>query len=162
MILVDLAALAGLAMESTVRGPAWRFLDLGRRLERSLAVLGSIEASLGLAVDRLTFQPLTELCLQINESLVAYRRHYRSDVELTAVLELLVHDDSNPRGLAFQLDRIREHIASLGWPDGATSSTRRASPRSCRSTTSWPAGDGSASTGWCSTCAARCCGSAAR
>ena len=119
VIIVDLAALAGLAMESTVRGPAWRFLDLGRRLERSLALLGSIEASLGLAVDRLTFQPLTELCLQINESLVAYRRHHRSDAELGAVLELLVHDDANPRGLAFQLDRMREHVASLAWPEGA-------------------------------------------
>lgn len=116
--LVDLAALAGLSMESTVRGPAWRFLDLGRRLERTLVLLGSIEAALGLATDPLTFQPLTELTLQVNESLVAYRRQYRSDVELSAVLELLVHDDTNPRGLAFQLDRIREHVASLAWPDG--------------------------------------------
>ena len=30
IVLVDLAALAGLSLESTVRGPAWRFLDLGR------------------------------------------------------------------------------------------------------------------------------------
>ena len=118
VILVDLAALAGLSMESTVRGPAWRFLDLGRRIERSLVLLGSIEAALGLATDPLTFQPLTELTLQVNESLVAYRRQYRSDVELSAVLELLVHDDANPRGLAFQLDRIREHVASLAWPEG--------------------------------------------
>lgn len=118
IVLVDLAALAGLSMESTVRGPAWRFLDLGRRLERSFVLLGSIEAGLGLVVDPLTFQPLTELALQINESLVAYRRQYRSDVELSAVLELLVHDDTNPRGLAFQLDRIREHVASLAWPEG--------------------------------------------
>jgi uncharacterized alpha-E superfamily protein len=117
--LVDLAALAGLAMESTVRGPAWRFLDLGRRIERALLVLGTIEAAVALAVDPLSFQPLTEATLQINESLVAYRRQYRSDVELSAVLELLVHDDSNPRSLAFQLDRIREHVASLAWPEGS-------------------------------------------
>lgn len=119
VMLVDLAALAGLAMESTVRGPAWRFLDLGRRLERSFVVLGSIEAALGLSVDVLTFQPLTELTLQLNESLVAYRRQYRSDVELSTVLELLVHDDTNPRSLAFQLDRIREHMASLAWREGS-------------------------------------------
>ena len=35
IVLVDLAALAGLSMESTVRGPAWRFLDMGRRLSRA-------------------------------------------------------------------------------------------------------------------------------
>jgi uncharacterized alpha-E superfamily protein len=119
MLLVDLAALAGLAMESTVRGPAWRFLDLGRRIERGIALLGSVEAAVGQAVDPLAFQPLIEAVLAANESLVAYRRRYRSDVELHAVVDLLVRDDVNPRGLAFQLDRLREHLASLAWPEGA-------------------------------------------
>ncbi len=118
MVLVDLAALAGLSMESVVRGPAWRFLDLGRRLERALAILGSIEAALAPAVDPLAFQPLSETLLWTNESLVAYRRRYRSDIELDAVMDLLVHDDANPRSLAFQLDRMREHVASLGWEQG--------------------------------------------
>jgi uncharacterized alpha-E superfamily protein len=119
IVLVDLAALAGLAMESTVRGPAWRFLDLARRLERALAVLGSIEAAAGRAVEPMAFQPLAETLLSVNESLVAYRRRYRSDVELGAVIDLLVHDDANPRSLAFQLDRLREHMASLAWQEGS-------------------------------------------
>ncbi|MFT3853522.1 MAG: circularly permuted type 2 ATP-grasp protein [Ilumatobacteraceae bacterium] len=117
-ILVDLAALAGLATESTVRGPAWRFLDIGRRLERALAVLGAIEAGLGVDVDSFTLQPLAETVLAANESLVTYRRRYRSDVVLDAVLDLLVGDETNPRGLAFQLDRLREHMAALAWADG--------------------------------------------
>lgn len=119
IVLVDLAALAGLAMESTVRGPAWRFLDLARRIERAIALLGSVQAAAGLAVEPLAFQPLAESLLSVNESLVAYRRRYRSDVELGAVLDLLVHDDANPRSLAFQLDRLREHMASLAWQEGA-------------------------------------------
>ncbi|HAP75621.1 MAG TPA: hypothetical protein DCR14_06010 [Acidimicrobiaceae bacterium] len=119
-VLVDLAALAGLATESTVRGPAWRFLDLGRRLERALAVLGATEAALALDVSPLGLQPVAEATLAANESLVAYRRRYRSDVDLDAVLDLLLHDDANPRSLAYQLDRLREHVASLAWPDGAT------------------------------------------
>ena len=117
-VLVDLAALAGLVMESTVRGPAWRFLDLGRRLERALAVLGSVEGSLGVDSGPMALQPLAEAVLGSNESLVAYRRRYRSDVDLNAVLELLLRDDTNPRGLAFQLDRLREHVAALAWPQG--------------------------------------------
>jgi uncharacterized alpha-E superfamily protein len=119
-VLVDLAALAGLATESTVRGPAWRFLDIGRRLERALAVLGSIESGLGLAVDALTLQPLAETVLAANESLVTYRRRHRSDIALDAVVDLLVGDDTNPRGLSFQLDRMREHMAALAWADGLT------------------------------------------
>jgi uncharacterized alpha-E superfamily protein len=118
LVLVDLAALSGLVMESTVRGLAWRFLDLGRRIERALALLGSVEATLALAVPGLAEQPLTEAVLQANESLVAYRRRYRSDVDLHAVLDLLVHDDANPRSLAFQLDRLREHVAGLAWAEG--------------------------------------------
>jgi uncharacterized alpha-E superfamily protein len=62
---------------------------------------------------------LAESLLSVNESLVAYRRRYRSDVEIGAVLDLLVHDDANPRSLAFQLDRLREHMASLAWQEGA-------------------------------------------
>lgn len=119
MVLVDLAALAGLATESTVRGPSWRFLDLGRRLERSLAVLGAVEATLAPAVDVMAFQPLAEVVLSANESLVAYRRRYRSDVDLGAVIDLLVHDDTNPRSLAYQLDRLREHMAALAWTAGS-------------------------------------------
>ena len=117
-VLVDLAALAGLVMESTVRGPAWRFLDLGRRIERSLAVLGSVEGALGVEVAPMALQPLADGVLAANESLVAYRRRYRSDVDLAAVLDLLLRDDTNPRGLAFQLDRLREHVSALAWPHG--------------------------------------------
>lgn len=119
-IAVDLAAVAGLVMESMVRGPGWRFLDLGRRLERAVLLLGVIEAVLCDAPDDDVAQPVYDLVLGANESLVAYRRRYRSDVRLDAIEDLLVHDDSNPRSLVFQLDRINEHLAALPWnPDAA-------------------------------------------
>ncbi|MFM2078044.1 MAG: hypothetical protein RJA49_1934 [Actinomycetota bacterium] len=118
-VLVDLAALSGLMMESTVRGPSWRFLDLGRRIERALAVLGAVEAVLGLDVPLFAQQPLSDAVLGANESLVAYRRRYRSEVDLRAVLDLLLQDDANPRSLSYQLDRLREHTVGLAWPEGA-------------------------------------------
>ena len=117
-LLVDLAALSGLATESTVRGPAWRFLDMGRRLERALAVLGSVEAALGPSVPSMALQPVADALLASHESLVAYRRRYRSDTDLNAVIDMLVHDDVNPRSVAYQLDRLREHAAGLTWADG--------------------------------------------
>jgi uncharacterized circularly permuted ATP-grasp superfamily protein/uncharacterized alpha-E superfamily protein len=119
-IVVDLAALAGLVMESMVRGPGWRFLDLGRRLERAVLLLGVIEATLSDVPDDDVAQPVYDLVLGASECLVAYRRRYRSDVRLAAIEELMVHDDSNPRSLAFQLDRINEHLAALPWnPDAS-------------------------------------------
>ena len=119
-IMVDLAALAGLVMESMVRGPGWRFLDLGRRLERAVLLLGVIEATLSDPPGDDVAQPVYDLVLGASESLVAYRRRYRSDVRIDAIEDLLVHDDSNPRSLAFQLDRVNEHLAALPWnPDAS-------------------------------------------
>jgi uncharacterized alpha-E superfamily protein len=54
-----------------------------------------------------------EVVLTAHESLVAYRRRYRSDARGEAVLDLLVADDANPRALAFQLDRMAEHLVAL-------------------------------------------------
>jgi uncharacterized circularly permuted ATP-grasp superfamily protein/uncharacterized alpha-E superfamily protein len=115
-LVVGLSALAGMAMESTVRGPSWRLLDLGRRLERALVVLAAVESMLGPAPDELTAGSRYEVVLTAHESLVAYRRRYRSDTRIDAVLDLLLGDDTNPRALAFQLDRMAEHLAALPGP----------------------------------------------
>jgi uncharacterized circularly permuted ATP-grasp superfamily protein/uncharacterized alpha-E superfamily protein len=114
-IVVDLAALSGLVTESMVRGPGWRFLDLGRRLERAVLLLGLIEATLSEVPDGDVLQPLCELVLGSSESLVAYRRRYRSDFRIAAIQDLLAYDDTNPRSLAFQLDRVNEHLVALPW-----------------------------------------------
>ena len=107
------SALAGLATDSTVRGPAWRFLDIGRRLERAVLLLGVVEAALAPVVEPEATQPLYETVLSAVESLVEYRRRHRSDLALDAVLSLVLTDDTNPRSLAFQLDRLTEDLAGL-------------------------------------------------
>jgi uncharacterized circularly permuted ATP-grasp superfamily protein/uncharacterized alpha-E superfamily protein len=116
-VLVATSALAGLANDATVRGPAWRFLDIGRRLERALLLLGIVEAGLVEPMSPDGAQPLLETVLTATESLVEYRRRHRSDLALDAVLDLLLVDDANPRSLAFQLDRLYEDAAAL--PAGA-------------------------------------------
>lgn len=111
-VLADFAAIAGLWQESTVRGPAWRIGDTGRRLERCLVVLDLIEGALAAGavagdVDAATI----EVLLAANDSLVAYRRRHRSDVEIDLALRLLVSDASNPRSLAASIDRLEQHAA---------------------------------------------------
>lgn len=111
-VLGDFAALAGLWQESTVRGPAWRIGDTGRRLERCLVVLDLVEAARpDVEVDEEVDTATTEVLLATNDSLVAYRRRYRSDVEWDAAVELLVRDPSNPRSLAASLVRLAAHAA---------------------------------------------------
>jgi uncharacterized circularly permuted ATP-grasp superfamily protein/uncharacterized alpha-E superfamily protein len=110
--IADFAAIAGLWQESTVRGPAWRIGDTGRRLERCLVVIDLIEGALshglgwaGAEVDAATI----EVLLAANDSLVAYRRRHRSDVEPELALRLLVGDDSNPRSIAASIERLARH-----------------------------------------------------
>ena len=43
---ISLAAFGGLVAESMTRGQGWRFLDMGRRLERSLHLIGLLRRTL--------------------------------------------------------------------------------------------------------------------
>lgn len=125
-VLVELAALAGLWAESTVRGLAWRFGDLGRRVERSLVVVGLVDACLGRPVvgpavveaTDVVDRSALEVLLAANESLVAYRRHHRSDIEIDAAMELVLHDVDNPRAFVASIQRIGEHVDAIDWPSG--------------------------------------------
>ncbi|MBA3288931.1 MAG: alpha-E domain-containing protein [Acidimicrobiia bacterium] len=131
--IADLAALAGLWAESTVHGPAWRFGEIGRRVERALVVLGLVDACLrppdrrperagapvpaSHAADIVEASAM-EVLLAANESLVAYRRRHRSDIELDAAVGLLLRDADNPRSYAASVAHLAEHVRVVGWDEG--------------------------------------------
>lgn len=88
-------------------------LDSGRRLERALALVSLLRATL---VQRHEITPqnqLLEAVLITTDSLSIYRRRYRSFIQLPMVLELLLLDESHPRSLAYQLHQLSVHIAAL-------------------------------------------------
>lgn len=121
-LLEQLAAFAGLWVESIVRGPAWWLGDFGRRLERGRVVLGLVKAATsGMDADSMPDaidSAVLEVVLAANESLVAYRRHHRSDVELPLVCELLLADGDNPRSLAACIVKLGDHAAAMRWQEG--------------------------------------------
>ena len=142
-ILIDLASLVGLWNESVVHGPAWRFGEVGRRLERAFGVIDGVRGAFGLYEGRgaragarrrfarlmaPTSTPTTgstsnasgvvEIVLASNESLVAYRRRHRSDVEFATALQLLVADIHNPRAAASAIRAVRHQADRLGWQFG--------------------------------------------
>jgi uncharacterized alpha-E superfamily protein len=47
------------------------------------------------------------------ESIITYRRRYRSRAQIETVLDLVLLDATNPRSLAYQLDRLSEDVADL-------------------------------------------------
>ena len=129
-VLVALAALAGLANETVVRGPGWRFFDIGRRLERALLVLGLVEALFEPAVDDDALAMRGEIALAANESLVAYRRRHRTDITLDALGDLLLADRDNPRSVRFQLDSLALDLHDL--PDRSARRAQLAAVRSAQ------------------------------
>ena len=109
-LVVTLAAFIGLSADSMMHSQAWRFLDMGRRLERALflaRLLGDTLANPG------TDPALLEAILEITESAFPYRRRYLMQLETEAIVDLLVADENNPRGVAFQFATIAKHLAAL-------------------------------------------------
>ena len=123
-VLVPLLAFSGLAKESMVRGPGWRLLDIGRRLERAVLLLSLLEATVVPPTAPEHRQSLHEAVLTACESLVAYRRRFRSDITPAGIAAMLVTDATNPRSLAFQLEQLQDDINGL--PPGSARTAQRA------------------------------------
>jgi len=109
-LILDLSAFNGMAMENMTRGHGWLFLDIGRRLERSLHLLTVLRAAM--QVDP-TGQLLLEPVLEIADSVMTYRRSYYARPQISGVLDLLLMDETNPRSLAFQLGILANHAGEL-------------------------------------------------
>lgn len=104
-----LAALAGLSAESMGRTASWRFLDLGRRLERAVSVCRLLKT---FDVPDATADDLA-LLLDLSSSAISYRQRYPGNLSARAARDLIALDASNPRSLAFQVQAIGDHLAAL-------------------------------------------------
>jgi uncharacterized circularly permuted ATP-grasp superfamily protein/uncharacterized alpha-E superfamily protein len=104
-----IAALSGLAQENMTQLAGWRFLELGRRIERALltgrvtrafAESGAPEGGL-------------DVLLEFADSQISYRQRYVMIAALAPVVDLVMLDPNNPRSVVFQLDRVESHLAAL-------------------------------------------------
>jgi len=104
-------AVAGVASENMVRGGGWLFLELGRRLERGQAVL----AEIGLVLDQppARVEAGLRLVLELCDSVITYRNRYLAVLQPAPVLDLVLADPSNPRGLAFQMAAIGAALGEI-------------------------------------------------
>lgn len=110
-VLTDLLAFAGLASESMTRTQGWRFLDLGRRIERAWQTSLLVSSTLGSALD--DERTLLEAVLETVDSVMTYRSRYLATMQIAPVLDLLIVDESNPRSVAYQLRLIEDHVDQL-------------------------------------------------
>ena len=103
-----IASFSGLAQENMSQLAGWRFLELGRRIERAIATCRFVE--------QFAFTKPTARSTSCWSSPTArsptgcvtswWRRR-------APVIDLVVLDPSNPRSVAYQLGRIEAHLSAL-------------------------------------------------
>jgi len=109
LTLQELASFAGLAQENMNRAAGWRFLEMGRRAERAI---NTVRFGRQFAYDEATPEDL-DVLLTLVDCQITYRSRYLVAPLLAPVRDLVVLDPFNPRSVAFQVQALNEHIASL-------------------------------------------------
>ena len=109
-LVLDLTAFSGMQQENMTRGHGWRFLEIGKRIERACIILDlvsiSIEQSL---IDDSILSPLLEIC----DSTMTYRRLHFARPSIVPALDLLLLNDVNPRSVAHQFNVLGRQAIQL-------------------------------------------------
>jgi uncharacterized circularly permuted ATP-grasp superfamily protein/uncharacterized alpha-E superfamily protein len=111
---ITLSAFGGLAVESMTRAEGWRFLDMGRKVERVLHTIALLKGTM--LKPGTPEGPILDAALEVADSGMTYRRRYLSNLRAEAVLDLLVFDETNPRSLASQLTALEDDVNHLPRP----------------------------------------------
>ncbi|MER8741947.1 circularly permuted type 2 ATP-grasp protein [Mesorhizobium sp. M1004] len=109
VMLRKLAGFSGLLHENMYRFTGWRFLEIGRRIERGIQIARTLA--------RLTRSGAPDgsldMMLEIGDSVMTHRRQYPVRAGRRTVIDLLALDPLNPRSILFQLERLKAEIGLL-------------------------------------------------
>ena len=110
-MLLASSSLAGFAMDNMTRDDGWRFLIIGRRIERLIFLSDAISRFLRL--DSTRAPGSIEWLLELTDSIITYRSRYMAQPELLPTLDLIVFDNANPHGVIFQLHNLVRYLGRL-------------------------------------------------
>ncbi|WP_263261564.1 circularly permuted type 2 ATP-grasp protein [Pseudomonas sp. RIT-PI-S] len=110
-LVVSLAALSGFALDDMTRDEGWRFLMIGRRLERLQFLCVSLAACL--RSEQVFEHAALEWLLELANSSITYRSRYLAEAQLIPVLDLLLLDPQNPHAVLFQLKQVARSLRRL-------------------------------------------------
>ncbi|MEO4044178.1 circularly permuted type 2 ATP-grasp protein [Hoeflea sp. CAU 1731] len=109
VLLHKLSGFSGLVHENMYRFTGWRFLSIGRSLERA----GALLAALAWFADEEAPEGGLDLAIEIADSSMTHRRRYAVAINRSTVVDLLALDPLNPRSVIYQLNDISTHIGFL-------------------------------------------------
>ncbi|MBB6483809.1 circularly permuted type 2 ATP-grasp protein [Rhizobium lusitanum] len=109
VLLRKLAGFAGLVHENMYRFTGWRFLSLGRYIERGLHMTRLLGHMSGPDAP----DGALDMLLEIGDSVMTHRRRYNVNTARLTVTDLLALDPLNPRSILFQMNEIRHEVEQL-------------------------------------------------
>jgi uncharacterized circularly permuted ATP-grasp superfamily protein/uncharacterized alpha-E superfamily protein len=98
---VSLMTLSGFTLDGMTRDMGWRFLSIGRRIERLQFMCSVLQHALAMPSDG-----GLDWLLELGDSIITYRSRYMSRPEWLPVLDLLILDTGNPRSVIYQLEGL--------------------------------------------------------
>lgn len=104
----SMMTLSGFVLDGMTRSVGWRFLSIGRRIERLSTLCNVLQVAIN---DGRTHG--LDWLLEYADSTVTYRSRYLVAPEWLPVLDLLLRDEVNPRSVAFQVKGLAEYVAKL-------------------------------------------------
>jgi uncharacterized circularly permuted ATP-grasp superfamily protein/uncharacterized alpha-E superfamily protein len=109
VLLRKITGFSGLVHENMYRSVGWRFLSIGRSLERAL----TMTAALANFADATAPEGALDLAVEIGDSSMTHRSRYAVATNRNTVIDLLVFDAQNPRSILYHLAEIRDQAAQL-------------------------------------------------
>ncbi|MDB5525714.1 MAG: hypothetical protein JWM58_3477 [Rhizobium sp.] len=109
ILLRKLAGFAGLVHENMYRFTGWRFLSIGRYLERAL----HMSRLLGHLSGPDAPDGALDMLIEIGDSVMTHRRRYNVATARLTVTDLLALDPLNPRSILYQLNEIKSEVEQL-------------------------------------------------
>jgi len=109
ILLRKLAGFAGLVHENMYRFTGWRFLSIGRYLERGLHMTRLLGHMSGADAPDGAY----DMLLEIGDSVMTHRRRYNVNTASLTVTDLLALDPLNPRSILYQLNEIKTEVEQL-------------------------------------------------
>lgn len=110
-VLDELTSFSGNVMDNMTRSQGWRFLQLGRKIERGVSISFLLQSAF--SSSEIKDERLLSYLLIWADSVITYRRRYLNHLQPSSVMDLLCFDTSNPRSLAFQTESLRELLQHL-------------------------------------------------
>ncbi|WEX89170.1 circularly permuted type 2 ATP-grasp protein [Sinorhizobium garamanticum] len=109
ILLRKLAGFAGLVHENMYRFTGWRFLSIGRYIERGLHMTRLLGHMSGPEAPDGAY----DMLLEIGDSVMTHRRRYNVNTAALTVTDLLALDPLNPRSVLYQLNEIKTEVELL-------------------------------------------------